>query len=487
MELELQNITKSFPGVKALDAVNISFKSGEVHAICGENGAGKSTLLNIITGNLQPDEGVISIDSKQVNFSSPQKAFENGIAIVYQHLSLVDSLSIAENIYASFPPVNKYGFLNRNKMLRDTENLLQRLNLSNLKADQTVKSLNAGQKQMVEIAKALSHHPKIVFFDEPTSSVSEKDSAILFKIIRQLKKENVAIVYISHRMKEIFMIADQVSVLKDGKTQGTYNIADVNNEKLIKLMVGREINQLRITTLSEKKPLFEVNNLTGPGFSDISFTLHKGEIVGMAGLIGAGRTEIAKAIFGASITTSGTLKINNKAFKPFQHPSSGIENGIAYITEDRRMQGLFLSKSVAENIYVTDLVLGSTYKPSHLDAIAISSCKSLDIKTPGIHNQVAELSGGNQQKVLLAKWLHINTQILILDEPTHGVDVGAKSEIYKIIQTLAEQGKAILLISSDLTELLHLCHRVIVIKEGRNTGIIDGTEATEEKILSLAM
>jgi len=487
MKLELQNITKSFPGVKALDSVNISFKSGEVHAVCGENGAGKSTLLNIITGNLQPDEGFIFIDGKPVRFSSPQKAFENGIAIVYQHLSLVDSLSIAENIYASFPPVNKYGFLNRDKMLRDTESLLQRLNLSNLKADQPVKSLNAGQKQMVEIAKALSHNPRIVFFDEPTASVSERESALLFKIISQLKKEAVAIIYISHRLKEIFSVADLVTVLKDGKTQGTYNIADVNNEKLIKLMVGRDINLLRKTTLGENKPLLEINNLTGPGFSDISFTLYKGEILGMAGLIGAGRTEIAKAIFGANVATNGTIIINNKTVRPFKHPFSAIQCGVAYITEDRRTQGLFLSKSVSENIYVTDIAVGSSYKPSHLNAIAIAYCKSLDIKTPGIEKKVAELSGGNQQKVLLAKWLHINTQVLILDEPTHGVDAGAKSEIYKIIQSLAEQGKAILLISSELTELLHLCHRVIVIKEGRSTGIISSSEATEEKILSLAM
>jgi len=246
------------------------------------------------------------------------------------------------------------------------------------------------------------------------------------------------------------------------------------------------LNEIK-TTLGENKPLLEINNLTGPGFSDISFTLYKGEILGMAGLIGAGRTEIAKAIFGANVATNGTIIINNKTVRPFKHPFSAIQCGVAYITEDRRTQGLFLSKSVSENIYVTDIAVGSSYKPSHLNAIAIAYCKSLDIKTPGIEKKVAELSGGNQQKVLLAKWLHINTQVLILDEPTHGVDAGAKSEIYKIIQSLAEQGKAILLISSELTELLHLCHRVIVIKEGRSTGIISSSEATEEKILSLAM
>ena len=308
MELELKNITKSFPGVKALDDVSISFRSGEIHAICGENGAGKSTLLNIITGNLQPDQGALFIDGIKINFSSPQKAFENGIAIVYQHLSLVDSLSIAENIHASFPPVNKYGFLNRNKMLRDTEGLLRRLNLTHLKPWQPVKSLNAGQKQMVEIAKALSHHPKIVFFDEPTASVSEKDAAILFEIIRQLKQEGVAIIYISHRMKEIFLVADLVTVLKDGKTQGTYKAGDVDNDRLIKLMVGRDINLLAKIAPVKKEALLKINNLSGTGFSGISFTLHKGEILGMGGLIGAGRTEIAKAIFGANKITAERLR-----------------------------------------------------------------------------------------------------------------------------------------------------------------------------------
>lgn len=487
MNLELKNISKNFPGVKALDAANVHFRGGQIHAICGENGAGKSTLLNIVTSNLQPDEGEIFLDGKKINFSSPQEAFENGIAIVYQHLSLVDSLSIAENIYASFPPSDKYGFLNRRKMILDTKKLLAELNLSNLGAEQLVRSLSAGQKQMVEIAKALSHRPQIVFFDEPTASVSGKDAAILFEIIGKLKAAGTAVIYISHRMKEIFGIADIVTVMKDGKTQGTFPIDEVDNEKLIRLMVGRNIDQLAPTALAGTKSLLEVNHLGGPGFEDISFTIHKGEIIGMAGLIGAGRTEIAKAIFGAVRTTNGFLKINERPVEKFTHPYSAMKNGIAYITEDRRQEGLFLDKSVAENIGVTELASQSSYDPFAMVEVAESYCKTLNIKTPSVQKKVAELSGGNQQKVLLAKWLQVNAEILILDEPTHGIDAGAKSEIYKIIQDLASEGKGILLISSELPELLHLCHRIIVIKEGKIMGTLLSTEATEEKILSLAM
>jgi len=487
MQLQLQNITKYFPGVKAVDGISLTIRPGEVHAICGENGAGKSTLLNITTGNLQPDEGNILIDDRKIIFSSPRQAFAAGIAIVYQHLSLVDSLSIAENIYASFPPVDKYGFLKRSALLKKTNDLLQKLDLQHLKANQLVQSLSAGQKQMVEIAKALASNPSIVFFDEPTTSVSEKDVQVLFKIIRQLKREGVSIVYISHRLREIFALADTITVLKDGKSQGSFKATDVNSDQLIRLMVGREINHVTKTQTQYTEPLLKVKNFSGKGFNNISFTLHKGEILGMAGLIGAGRTEIAKGIFGAIPVTAGSIEINSKTMHVFNHPITALRNGIGYVTEDRKNQGLFSEKSVAENIYVTELATHPGFQLAALNKMADTYCKSLNIRTPSVQKKAGELSGGNQQKVLLARWLHNNPDILILDEPTQGIDVGAKFEIYQLIRQLAGEGKGILLISSEMSELLNLCQRIMVIKDGSCVAILNSGEASEEKILSLAM
>ncbi len=487
MQLHLQNITKYFPGVKALDGVTLTIRSGEIHAICGENGAGKSTLLNIITGNEKADEGNILIDDQPANFSSPMQAFTAGIAIVHQHLSLVESLSIAENIFASFPPLDKYRFLDRRMLLKKTAQLLQKLELNDLRPGQLVSSLSAGQKQMIEIAKALASNPSIVFFDEPTASISKKDVDTIFKIIRQLKHEGKAIVYISHRLQEIFTLADTITVLKDGKNQGNFKVEDLDSDRLIRLMVGREINQLIKKRVQFTESSLEVKDLNGPGFKNISFTLHKREILGMAGLVGAGRTAIAKAIFGAIPVTAGNMEIKSQVTRRFKHPVAALLCGIGYVPEDRKTEGLFPDKSIAENIYVTELAMNAGFKPKVLNRIADKYLTSLNIRTPSVQKRVRELSGGNQQKVLLARWLQTNPDILILDEPTHGIDVGTKFEIYRIIQQLAEQGKAILLISSEMSELIHLCHRIMVIKDGSCMGILDAEETSEEKILSLAM
>ncbi|MEJ7589872.1 MAG: sugar ABC transporter ATP-binding protein [Ferruginibacter sp.] len=487
MQLQIQDITKYFPGVKAIDGISLTIRAGEVHAICGENGAGKSTLLNIITGNLQPDKGSLLIDGKQVIFSSPRQAFANGIAIVYQHLSLVDSLSIAENIFASFPAVDQYGFLKRSLLLKNTNDLLHKLDLGYLQAGTLVHTLSAGQKQMVEIAKSLAGNPSVVFLDEPTAAISEKDVQILFKIIKQLKQQGVAIVYISHRLREIFEIADIITVLKDGRSQGSFKATGVDSNQLIRLMVGREINQEVTLQRKQTAPLLTITNFRGKGFTNINFTIHKGEILGMAGLIGAGRTEIAKAIFGSIPVEEGSMEIRKKHVRPFKHPVHAIRQGIGYVTEDRKSQGMFSEKTIAENIYVTELALKREVQPQALNKMAVDWCKSLNIKTPTIQKKVVELSGGNQQKVLLARWLHGNPDILILDEPTHGIDVGAKFEIYQLIRQLASEGKGILLISSEMSELLNLCQRIMVIREGRIVALLDAAEATEEKILSLAM
>lgn len=487
MQLQLQHISKHFPGVKALDAIDLTINPAEVHALCGENGAGKSTLLNILTGNLQPDEGQLFIDGKPVVFDSPQDAFASGIAIVYQHLSLVDSLSIAENMYASFPPVNQYGFLNKKAMLKKAGAFLHKLNLHELKASQLVNTLSAGQKQMIEIAKALINNPRIVFFDEPTASVTEKEVQVIFTIVRQLKKENTAIVYISHRLQEVFALADTITVLKDGRSQGTYAASALDHDRLIRLMVGREISPVQRKPAQTAVPLLELENFSGPGFSNISFTLHKGEVLGLAGLVGAGRTEITRAIFGAATASSGGMKLNGNAIQPFRHPREAMHHGIAYLPEERKTQGIFPDKPVADNIYVTDIAMQNRFDPLALKQMAAEYCRSLRILTPSVQKKAGELSGGNQQKLLLARWLHIQPGIVLLDEPTHGIDVGAKFELYQLIRQLAGSGKGILLISSELTELLQLCDRILVIRKGMLAGGFDAAEATEEKIIALAM
>jgi len=487
MKIELIKISKFFPGVKALQEVTVTIAPGKVHAICGENGAGKSTLLNILGGNLQADEGKIFIDHNEVKFSSPRDAFAKGITIVHQHLSLIDSLSIAENIYGNSPPVDHYGFLRRRNMISNTTNLLEQLDLKKLKPGQLVQSLNAGEKQMVEIAKAVVNNPQVVFFDEPTASVSEKDSLIIFKIIKKLKEAGVAVVYISHRLNEIFYLADEVTVLKDGKTQGTFSADQVDEERLIQLMVGREIDQNKRGSSRHSLPLLEVKNINGPGFNDISFTVHRGEIFGLGGLIGAGRTEIVRAIFGASLITGGILKVNEVPIRFFHHPIDAIHKRIGYVPEDRKTQGVFEDKSVAENIFVTELSTHSVFNAQKQKKIAEEYCRSLKINTPSIYKKAGELSGGNQQKLLIARWLYTNVDVLIMDEPTNGIDVGARFEIYGIMRQFIEQGKCILLISSELNELLNVCDRIMVVKKGKCVQILDAKNTSEEQILSLAM
>lgn len=486
--LLLHHITKQFPGVKALDDVTISIEEGEIHALCGENGAGKSTLMNIVSGNLQPDAGSIELNGKRIVLPDPQTAFDHRIAIVYQHLSLFDSLSVAENIYANLQPRNPWGMIQFEDLFEKTGLLLQQLNLEEINPRTLVGKLSPAQRQLVEIAKALAKEPSIFILDEPTASLTEKETKTLFKILQSQKKKGVSIVYISHRLEEIFLLADRISILKDGKHQGTFPSSELTKDALITRMVGRELKALRTASTKKEEVLLELKNITGIKFNNISFVLHRGEILGLSGLVGAGRTEIARAIFGIAPIRSGQVLLRNKAFNT-RHPSYSIQEGVAYVTEERKTLGLFQEMSVQDNIVVTSLnrvMPSGFYDAAKAKQLATASKEKLRIATPTIQQRVINLSGGNQQKVMLAKWLLSQPDVLVIDEPTHGIDIGAKYEIYEILKSLAAEGKGVIMISSELPEIIGLCDRIIVIKKGSVAGELSGVDMTEEKIMKLA-
>lgn len=485
--LHIDHISKSFPGVKALDNVSISILPGEIHAICGENGAGKSTLMNILTGNLLPDGGNIILNEKNVTIKNPTEAFDLGISIVYQHLSLVDSLSVAENIFANQQPCNNLGIIQFQDLYKKTTSLLQQLGLDDMNPRTLVSKLSQAHRQMVEIAKALSKNPSIFILDEPTASLTEKETKILFTLLRQLKSQGTSVIYISHRLDEVFLLSDHISILKDGKSQGTFSTSELSKGDLIKRMVGREIKVLKTESHVRHEVLLEVNGLSGERFNHVSFKLHRGEIVGMAGLIGAGRTEIARAIFGADKIIEGHVLLRNKPLK-INHPAGAIANGIAYVPEERKSLGLFPDMSIQDNVIAANLenaVTGKLYNQKKAHQLAAASREKLRIGSTQVEQKVISLSGGNQQKVVLAKWLLTNPDLFIVDEPTHGIDVGAKQEIYEILKSLAQEGKGILIISSDLPELIGLCDRILIIKKGVLAGELSRPEFSEEKIMLL--
>ena len=486
--LLLQNITKQFPGVKALDKVTISIAPAEIHALCGENGAGKSTLMNILAGNLQPDEGDIMIRGNKVTLKDPQQAFDQGIAIVYQHLSLFDSLSVAENIYANQQPINKVGIIQFGDLYSKTRALLQQLNLEAIDPATLVGKLSPAQKQMVEIAKALSKEPSIFILDEPTASLTHKETKTLFEILQVQRTKGISIIYISHRLEEIFLLADRVSILKDGKHQGTFPSKELSRDALIGKMVGRELKELNTKSNKRQEVLLELKNITGRKFANISLALGQGEILGLSGLVGAGRTEIARAIFGMDKIFSGEMLLRDSTFKP-SHPNDAIQRGIAYVTEDRKGLGLFSEMSVQDNIVAAglDRIMPSRFYDNVIAGQLTRAAKEkLRISTHSLQQRVTKLSGGNQQKVMIAKWLLVQPEVLIVDEPTHGIDIGAKYEIYEILKALAAEGKGIIMISSELPELIALCDRIIVVKRGAIAGEVSGQDRTEEKIMKLA-
>ncbi|NND05840.1 MAG: sugar ABC transporter ATP-binding protein [Saprospiraceae bacterium] len=484
--LNLRHITKTYPGVVALDRVSFDLLAGEVHALCGENGAGKSTLMNVLSGNQQPDRGEIILGGEAVVLPNQKKAQEAGIGIVYQEKSLVSELSVADNVFAGIQPCNTWGFIDRQALFAKTQDLLERLRLTTIHPQQLVSTLSPGKQQMVEIAKALAQEPNILILDEPTAALSDDDTSVVFDIVRDLKAKGVGIIYISHRMHEIFKIGDRVTVLKDGKFQGLHNTQDTNVDEIIRLMVGRDLQDLNYQDHFQSDVVLQVKDLDGEGFSDISFSLHRGEILGLAGLVGAGRTELARAIFGIDKNKTGTIKINDESVR-IRHPQDAIQFGLGYLPEHRKEQGLFLDMSVVENVVSTNLDVGDSGKiwmdTAEMRRVADHFVEKLDIRTPSINQKVVYLSGGNQQKIVLGKWLLRKPDILIVDEPTHGIDVGAKSEIYRLFNELSASGTAILMISSELTELIGLCDRILVMSHGELMASIDRPDFSEEEII----
>ena len=486
--LELKDISKSFSGVKALQNVSFTLNPGEVQALCGENGAGKSTLMNIVSGNLKPDSGSIFLHGAPVVFNSYQQAEKNGIAIVYQERSLVHTLSVAENIYLNHYPETKWGFIDYRKLFQDTSAVLQSLELQDIKPDMLVNDLSPAQEQMIEIAKAIVKDPRVLILDEPTASITKRETLILFRTIRQLTAKGVGIIYISHRLAEVFSIANRVTVLKDGKGQGSYGIGDVDQNKLVSLMVGRSLAQHNFTNHARKEIALDVRGLSGKGFHDVSFQVASSEIVALAGLIGAGRTEIAKTLFGALPKKSGDVVLYDTPCD-FSNTADSVHAGIAYLAEDRKHQSIFADMNITENILAAKYAgAGIVKNVSEKQAFALADeyRKKLRIATPTLDKKIRQLSGGNQQKAILARWLSIRPKLLIIDEPTQGVDVGAKFEIYELLHELAREGTAILLISSELPEVLTLANRIVVICQGQVAGELAKEYATEEKIMQLA-
>jgi ABC-type sugar transport system ATPase subunit len=482
--LQLQNISKSFSGVQALKNISIEFEQGSVHAICGENGAGKSTLMNIISGNLQPDEGAIIWKKQGVAIDSVAKAQQMGIGIVHQERSLVDSLTVAENIFPVNAPKNRWGLIDYKKLFQQTEELLATLQLKNIAPRTLVTKLSAAQKQMVEIAKALASSPSLLILDEPTASITHTEIETLFHLVRKLKTEDVAVIYISHHMAEIKEVADTVSILKDGQHQGSFDANQIPLPQLLQLMVGRELLQQSYISYAEDEVVLKLENLSGKGFRNINLSLRKGEVLGLAGLLGSGRTELALSLFGELKITGGKIFRDGKEIK-LRSAGEAIQNGIAYVPDERKSLGLFLEKTVADNIASTQLKSGF-YRENVIRRMSEKLKYKFDIRTPSIKQLVRKLSGGNQQKIVLAKWLLTDPEILLVNEPTHGVDVGAKAEIYKLFNELTEKGKSILLISSELPELMLLSDRIAVLYNGELKGILPRSDATEEKIAAMA-
>ena len=489
--LELKNITKIFSGGPALEDVDFSLKYGEVHSIIGENGAGKSTLIKIITGVYSLTGGKIIFEGEDIIWANPMESINKGIAAIYQEPAIFPDLNIAENIFMGHQNYNKYTrkILWKN-LYKRTEDLMKELNID-LNPKQKIRSLSLAERQMVEIAKALSIKSKIIIMDEPTSALSISESEKLFEIIEQLKNSGVSVIFISHRIEDIFRVTDRLTVLRDGRKIGTKTVDEVTRDDLIQMMVGRKVENLYPKLDAEiKEEALTVVNLSKKGaFRDINFSLHKGEILGLYGLIGSGRTELAKAIFGMDPYDSGEVFLNNEKINKLS-PLEAIEKGIAYIPENRDEEGIVLGMDLVANISLP--VLRKISKFTWLDIneereIAKKFVDTLEIKASGLDQKVMNLSGGNKQKVSLAKWLGTNTKIFIFDEPTKGIDVGAKASVHKFISELAVKGNCILMISSDLPEIIGMSDNILIMHEGLATGYFSRKEATKEKILEAAL
>ncbi|WEX90407.1 sugar ABC transporter ATP-binding protein [Sinorhizobium garamanticum] len=488
--LSAEGIRKEFPGVVALDDVEFKLKRGTVHALMGENGAGKSTLMKILAGIYHPDRGEVKLRGVDIQLKSPLDALENGIAMIHQELNLMPFMTVAENIWIRREPKNRFGFVDHGEMRRMTAKLFERLKI-NLDPEIEVRHLSVANRQMVEIAKAVSYESDVLIMDEPTSALTEREVAHLFEIIRDLRSQGIGIVYITHKMNELFEIADEFSVFRDGKYIGTHASSNVTRDDIIRMMVGREITQM---FPKEEVPIgdvvLSVKNLTLTGvFHDVSFDVRAGEILGVAGLVGSGRSNVAEALFGVTPASSGTIAIDGSEVA-IDNPNTAIRHRMAFLTEDRKDTGCLLILDILENMQIAVLqdkfVKRGFVSEKAITAACEEMSRKLRVKTPNLQERIENLSGGNQQKVLIGRWLLTNPRILILDEPTRGIDVGAKAEIHRLVTELARNGVAVIMISSEMPEVLGMSDRIMVMHEGRVTGFLDRAEATQIKVMELA-
>jgi rhamnose transport system ATP-binding protein len=489
--LSLEHVSKSFPGVKALDDVQFDVRAGEVHALLGENGAGKSTLIKIVSGLYEPDSGTMRLDGEAVRFASPHDAQRAGIATMYQELLLFPELTVAENVFMGHAPRTRLGSLDWGAMRAETLQLLASLDIHDLDPSRIVGALSVGNRQRVEIAKALSQNARILIMDEPTAALTEADVERLFAIVRLLRERGVGIVYISHRLEEVFVLADRVTVLRDGQYVGTRQVAETSEDALITMMVGRTIENL-FPKLDARigEPLLEVRDLGCKGlFRGVSLALRAGEIVGLAGLVGSGRSELAQAIFGINPADAGTIRLEGRAVQ-IRSPGEAKRLGIAYVPEDRGTQGLIRPMRLRENISLA--VLRQVTRGLFIDRraeteLAERSIRQFNIRASSTEQVVEKLSGGNQQKVVLGKWLATRPRVLIMDEPTRGIDVGAKAEIHRLMSALAQEGLAVLMISSELPEIMGMSDRILVMREGALVAGFAREDATQEVIAGAMM
>ena len=488
--LEMKNISKSFPGVKALDNTSFKVRKGTVHALMGENGAGKSTLMKIAIGIYHADSGSIILDGEEINNHDIKTSISKGISMIHQELNPIPQMTVAENIFLGREPLKSFKFLDKKKMIRDTQELFNSLDIANFDPRSKMAEFSIARKQMVEIVKAISYNSKLIIMDEPTSAITETEVEQLFKIVNALKAEGVSFVFITHKMDEVFKITDEVTVFRDGRNVGTELAKDLTRDKLIGMMVGREITHMfpkEETNIGDV--ILSVRNLKKEGlFDSISFDLRRGEILGIAGLMGAGRTEVVETLFGYRKMDSGEIFINGKKAE-IKSPKDAVRHRMALLTEDRKQTGLFPPLSVRDNMIVCNLskyINGIFLSKRKIEEECDNQKDKLGIKTPSLSQTVNNLSGGNQQKVLVARWLLTEPEIFIVDEPTRGIDVGAKAEIHRLLSLLAKEGKAVIMISSELPEILGMSDRVLVMHEGKITGELDRSEATQARIMEFA-
>ena len=489
MQIEMRGIDKSFGGNAVLKNAGFLLDDGEVHALMGENGAGKSTLMKILTGVYTKDAGQVIVDGKEVCYNNPQEAEKAGIVFIHQELNVLFDLTVEENMFLGKEIKKVFGICDRKAMRKRVQEILDMLGVD-IDPTQRMDELSIGQQQMIEIAKALMVDAKVLIMDEPTAALTQSETEVLFKVVNSLRKKGVSIVYISHRMEEIFELCDRITILRDGSYIDTKRIADIDMNDIVKMMIGREIGE-RYPVRNSKigDVAFEVKNLNCPGaFENVSFEVRAGEVLGVSGLMGAGRTEIMQAIFGNMPNVTGQLLLDGKEIKN-KNPQQAIQNGIGFITEDRKVEGLMLEESIMKNISLANLGRisnGGVINKKKEQELVNKGIEELRIRCFGPQHECNNLSGGNQQKVIFAKWIYTNPKVLILDEPTRGVDIGAKKEIYNIINELAAKGVAIIMVSSELPEVLGMSDRVMVVREGEVRGILNKEEANQESIMTLA-